>query len=800
MKYSGSYASLLRGVSQQPPELRQPGQHTEQINMIPDPVRGLTRRQGAAYEASFSPYPDADYSLWSSAVLFAQAGGYRKVLHTTEGKDYVILIRNEANAGTGAGNMPAIVCYNLTDKVFCSININTPAGAPNVVTSLRASGCAAIVSIGAYIAYAINGLPCVATSVPAPANQQGVIWIRGGAYNRTYKVTGGFGGAQTITPDPAAPGAAAAIAPAAIATALGTALTAAGALGVAVDGSHIRFNTSVEFQVNDGGDGSLMRGVYSKIDDATELPLYGVNGMLVEVAVPGAPSYYVKAINKGGSFFGETVWTESTKVVQASTLINFGVMKVVGNILSVGMTTAANPTGFSSIPGPHPQILASAVGDATTNPAPRWMNSQITYMGMFQDRLLIGAKAAMAVSAAGDYYNFFRSTVLTVPAKDAFEMVAQGSEDDVLRHGVAYNKNLVIFGDKRQYVIPGAVALTPTSANMSVLCSYPDATKCPPVAAGGLIYYARSSQGFVGIHQIQPGTFVDSTESYPASAQVGSYIPADAVELEHVPGTPSILIARSRIAPRSLYVFHYLDAQDGRKQEAWHTWNFAPAFGALLGVVSTARGLVVISVRNSASGNYLFSDLLPTKPIANGGFYLDSHRSIVTGLPESTPETPGAYSLAFDSTTPRYLMGGPLSTSSYWQTTYPTEYPSMRHGFAFTSSFTPTNPYPKDSKGVSITTGRSVVTALKVSTVDSAGMVWTLASANGSVVHTDNGRVVSGLGDLVGTIPVGDRIISAPVGREVREYTLTLAALDWRPLTVTSISYVGQSFNRTPSA
>jgi len=44
-KVSGSYASVVRGVSEQVPQDRRPGQHFEQVNMISDPVRGLARRQ-----------------------------------------------------------------------------------------------------------------------------------------------------------------------------------------------------------------------------------------------------------------------------------------------------------------------------------------------------------------------------------------------------------------------------------------------------------------------------------------------------------------------------------------------------------------------------------------------------------------------------------------------------------------------------------------------------------------------------------------------------------------------------------
>lgn len=52
MKKADTYPTLLSGVSQQKPSARLPGQHTEQVNMIPDPVEGLTRRHGSIFVTS----------------------------------------------------------------------------------------------------------------------------------------------------------------------------------------------------------------------------------------------------------------------------------------------------------------------------------------------------------------------------------------------------------------------------------------------------------------------------------------------------------------------------------------------------------------------------------------------------------------------------------------------------------------------------------------------------------------------------------------------------------------------------
>lgn len=62
MKKADTYQTILSGVSQQKPTARLVGQHYEQVNMIPDPVEGLTRRHGSLFVA------DKDMALTDEAV------------------------------------------------------------------------------------------------------------------------------------------------------------------------------------------------------------------------------------------------------------------------------------------------------------------------------------------------------------------------------------------------------------------------------------------------------------------------------------------------------------------------------------------------------------------------------------------------------------------------------------------------------------------------------------------------------------------------------------------------------------
>jgi hypothetical protein len=811
MKTSGSYASLIRGVSQQAPEVRISGQHTEQINMVPDPIAGLSRRKGTVHLASSAVSSGA-----SAAAVLSTYGGYRTIEHTAKGKEYIILMRDTPSGQTPAMSMAPVECYCVTDNVWLTVYWR---GADALGASLLSTnGISAAVSLGQYLLFGVTGLACASTSTPAydptsATTSKAVVWIRGGAYNRTYTIKYGASTQSYTTPDAAAGGAAAAITPAAIAANLATLVG-----GTAV-GSHLTFFVAgaSDIAVHDGGDGSLMRGVKNVVDDVTKLPIQGIDGQIVKVQTSPTSWFYMKAFGKVAGVTGlqEVIWRECAGEAQAATLTGLGKARIVSSTesaspgLYIGIQQTGNASGLVHMPAVAeaiPSVVASSAGDKSTNIAMRWMSNQITYMGLFQDRLLIGSDAALAVSGAGDYLNFFRTTMVTVPIKDGFEMVAQGGEDDRLRHSVAYNRNLVIFGDKRQYIISGTTALTPTSANMAIMTVYPDGAECRPVAAGGQIYYARNREGAVEVHQIQPGAYVDSAESFPASAQVGNYITAPAAEIETIPGTPAMLVLRSRVTPSTLYVFSYLDAPDGRKQDAWYKWTFDPRCGNVLGVSNTSKGLLLFWVRQLGTGGLVkVADLMPLSTAPATQPYLDSQRDATRTPGDGVVVGDEGWKLAYNAASPtgRFLIGCDYDNATdvaELNAAYPTEGAYQRIGLPFASEVVLTNPYTRDKEDKAVLTGRTVVTKVSVNTKGSSGVAWSLTSGGVTSDKEFNGRRLGDMLNSIGKVPVSSSVVGVPVGRETRAYTLTLKARKWFPLNIIGIEWTGQSFNRTPRA
>lgn len=950
MKASGSYGNLVQGVSQQAPQDRREGQLGEMVNMIPDPVNGLSRRHGSRWVAE----QDTGLSVAVFDSLVADSASWRKFEYNNGGKDYVILHRTAARPV--GSTLPSMIVFDRTANVFLPL-VRPVADAD--LDTFGAGGCSAVTAIGKYVFAAGNTVIPTSTTTDlwgASDNQdKAVVWVRGGGYSRTFTVTavrvdnssvvfsytspkssfsgvldtsrvpqvvadpaggtevkteGAFiqlistlhqhtltwgkwnptgltakkGTAAMTNVHPAAPAnnmqyawapaaevitfhssnlgavditvdytvakttinpnyaqivtaltneynsavtkhigdAAEAVQPQAIAEQLRLAAIAAGLTGVTRQDSTVILPGVKSVTAQDGGDGTLIRGVANEVASADQVSNLHLVGKIVKVRARGSEeAFYLKAVPKDPNIvsgYAEVTWVEGAGVSHQITRAF-----MFGTALAGTFYLASSPTRLSGIlPGEIgvPGFTASSAGDSSTSPLPFFIGRKITYLGVFQDRLAVGSGGVLRFSRIGDYLNFFRTSALTAPANDALETLSQSSEDDSLRHSVLYDRDLVVFGDLRQYAISGRSALAPANANMAVMSSHEGAASIPPIAAGGQIFYAKQGDLSPSVHEIRPGQVAESPESYPVSSQLTTYFPGTAIEMVTM-AKPAALFFRTAGARNSIYSFNYLDTSQGRRQDAWGRWDFAEELGVVLGMVGTAAGLMVFTMRQSHDKVWVVVDLCPTTTGLATYPYMDSIRdwSVVAANTGSLrPSTPGKWAVAYDTSTEYQFLGADLVDRPALALEFPTA-TGMKAGALQPSYMIPTNPFVKDRNDKPVLTGRLTVTRLVVTFNQSAGFdtaitaneVTRVAASNlTSVVSTVlgsvgartneitfNGYVFGAPEALLGRVPVSAGQTSVPVGKETTEYTAVFRARTWLPLNITSIEWVGQFFNNT---
>lgn len=597
--------------------------------------------------------------------------------------------------------------------------------------------------------------------------------------------------------------------PNAIAASLRDAAIAAGITGTTLVNSTITFDDVVAFTVDDGGDGSLLRAVAQTIAAVDDVSLVHKVGKVVAVrARDSADVFYLTAKAQDASItsgYTNVTWVEGpgNQHFVDSGLFYGAADPDAGKFYVASSATLMN--ALHTFGTNAPDYVASTSGDANSSPVPYFIGKPVTYLGVFQDRLLLGCGAVIRASATGDYLNFFRSSVLSTPANDPIETLSQGVDDDTLKYGIIYDRDLVLFGIKRQYAISGRSVFSPTNAVMEVMSQHANAASSPPLAVGANIFYGQVGETNSSVHQIEPGAVADQPDSESISTQIANYLSGTVIELSDN-AKPTHLFVRTTGARNSIFVFTYIDqGQQGRLQDAWHRWDYDERLGPIIGTSQTPLGLLIFRLQTglrydaSRTTTYVVADLQPMTTGLSPYPYLDSLRTwsqTLIGNGSVFPTSQGDWVAAFGTVTPYQYVGDALSGAPGLLTDYPGA-TDLWVGMSYESSFTPTNPFVKDRNGNAVTIGRLTVTSLRASLQGSSGYRTVITDSAGVKDDTYNGRVLGDAENVVGAESVTDRIVSIPIGRETRKYTAQIGARKWFPFTITALEWVGQFFNRT---
>ncbi|APU00302.1 tail protein [Ralstonia phage RS-PII-1] len=848
-KVVGSYESVVRGASEQVPQQRFSGQHYEQVNMLSDPVHGLGRRQGSV---------TMDERLLAGLTMTADrkryARNYREFSFFVAGTEYS-LVYQSAERPHG-DSLPFAFCLNKDTGKFLNVNIVGGAAMDPWVDG----GVSAITSVGQFLVLAGNKVApqYSLTDGYASHGQQGVAQVRGGAYSRTYTITVRrasdgvvFNGSYTTmassypyplnTSDiPAGASdyqkqvndrvyaynsavtkwigdALADIQPQNIAQKLMDSLASQGFVNIGRLGGSIYMDNITALTVGDGADGSTFRAAFNELDDPAKLPSVHAPYKVVRIAPKGAEPYYMVAYpeNPSNGSWQNVSWKEGpAQTVTPGQCFALAVVSNDGNTLHI----AASASALQAASGiTTPGFNASAAGSVNDEGGlPYFFGRVVSCLTMFQDRLCIIADGVIFASRTGDYFNWFRKSKLTLADDDPVEMYALGAEDDIIRASVSYNKDLFLFGERKQYAVSGRTPLTPKSAAVSATASERDATHAHPVVLGNLIFYGKYSPTTnqlgpspysAAVSQFQLGLFQDVPETFKVSQQLSTYLRGRPIAFAAL-AQPHTVILRTDGYDYGIYLYNFLDqpGSQTRAFDAWHRWEWAPEVGQIIGVCSYKTTLYVYTLRTVGTGTWVACEQFTMDATLSDRPYLDMQRSGAefeanTGSMRNDGSAPATACVAAtaDAGSLKYLGAPAAEYDDFVSETFPDNpEPPVTVGVGYDSYVDLTPPFTRDRNGNAIVNGRLIINRYSVSVAQTGGLngfVRNTATEVEARVMRFNGRRVGLSNNLPSTQPVSNTVLSVPVARANTEHRVVLKSVTWLPATITAIEWVGQFFN-----
>lgn len=578
-----------------------------------------------------------------------------------------------------------------------------------------------------------------------------------------------------------------------------------------------------ELETTDSGDETFIRGSANIVSSTDKLTAEHYPGKIVKIQAKRsdeADAYYMKAeprTSLGGSGMTEVTWVQT-----AGTVVSIDSAFVFGTIENDVLYIAGSAEKLNEISGMTddvPTFQDSSAGDLISSPIPFFLGRRIDFLGNFQDRLIIGSGSTMLFSRTGRYLNFFRQDAMSVLDDDPIEIYPTGSEDDTVRAGVMFQKSMILFGDRKQYLLNGNTALSPRTALMPIVGAHEDTVDASPVASGNFIFHAKWRNGITSAHQLQGGYVADTPESFEISKQLSNYMKGKPLEILPIT-TPDSLIIRTDNNLNELFIYNYMDAQGGAERifDSWSRWRWDSGLGSCIGITYDRGDIVVFTLRrrwtvstfgswNIVADRFSLSGDISDKPYLDSMMKLRDVENPLNGyqwngfLPDDEPVN-DMY-VAFDDTSDYRLMGQTWDTRQALIDSYPSEYESLWAGVGFDAYVTPTNPYIRDRNQKAIVNGRTVISQFIVSLADTAGVMFEVTPKGGTpVIKGDyNGRELSRSTAELGIQPVAKEAeVPFIVGMENTQFTYTIRSRNWLPLTVVGVTWVGQLFSNTRRA
>ena len=323
-------------------------------------------------------------------------------------------------------------------------------------------------------------------------------------------------------------------------------------------------------------DKDIMRVMQSETNNVGNLPIQCKHGYIVKIAnsqMSDEDDYYLKfegenAVDGAGS------WTECPKpgIVKgfnATTMPHILQRQTGGTFLVKKATWADREVGDDAT-----NQAPSFCGDKNSaNPAVYDQDRSINKVLFFRNRLVFLSNDSVITSRAGDLFNFWANTALTVSATDPIDIACSSTLPSELFDGVELTAGLLVFTTNQQYLLASDDTIfNPDTAKFRAIASYNYNKVVPPMSLGatkGFLDNTGKYSRFMEIMDIRreaEPAVVDSSITIP------NLLPKD-IDIMTV-SRENGLVVLGKSGTKDVYLFRHLTLGGKRTQQAWFKWKF----------------------------------------------------------------------------------------------------------------------------------------------------------------------------------------------------------------------------------
>ena len=345
---------------------------------------------------------------------------------------------------------------------------------------------------------------------------------------------------------------------------------------------HVTGNAPFTLTASDGQGGTVLKVLKDSVTDFTDLPENAIQGM--KFKVEGNPEsdvddYYVVFEADDPTITDVPTkgrWLETTpgglkNAFDFTTLPHILVRGANGQFFLTqadgsfeGSTTNANMPNIGQF-----KFQPRSVGDETTNPNPSFVGAKISNIAFFKNRLVFLTGENVVMSEVGEYFNFFRTTITSLPDSEVIDAAVGGSVISNLKQAVPFAGRLILFSDTSQFSLQGEQNLSPLNVSIVPQTGFEITTNAEPVVSGANLFFGFPRGDFNGIKQFFKVNEIDvQFDAVEVTAQVPKYIKGN---ITHFAATTheNMLMAVTDNDPGAVYAYIYYEAEGQRQLSSW---------------------------------------------------------------------------------------------------------------------------------------------------------------------------------------------------------------------------------------
>ena len=213
-----------------------------------------------------------------------------------------------------------------------------------------------------------------------------------------------------------------------------------------------------------------------------------------------------------------------------------------------------------------------SVGAADTNPMPSFVGHTIDGISFFKNRIIFTSRQNAICSQAGDYFNFFASTVITIVDSDPIDISASSLKPIRFKHLLPVPRGLLLFGDNAQYVLETTTeAFAPKTAEINLLSAFSQSDAISPVDIGPSYIFLEEGDKASSIYEMNIGDNVGGKPTVQELTRpLPYYIPA-AINNLKVSQSANTFALLSKQDLKSIYLYRFFNTGETR-YSAWFRW------------------------------------------------------------------------------------------------------------------------------------------------------------------------------------------------------------------------------------